>query len=156
MTDKLITFIDEQRLSVEWILETHARADHLSSAAYLINRLGGRIGIGNNIPVVQETFKKIFNLGNEFIPDGHHFDHLFTEGELFQVGKLTVKVISVSSHTPADTAFQFNDAIFGGNTLFMPDIGTARADFPGGDARQLFKSTQKLLIFPPVEANGIA
>jgi glyoxylase-like metal-dependent hydrolase (beta-lactamase superfamily II) len=145
----LIAFIDEQRLSVEWILETHAHADHLSSADYLKNRLGGKTGIGNNIPIVQEAFKKIFNLGNEFIPNGHHFDHLFMEGELFQVGKLTAKAISVSGHTPADTAYQFNDAIFVGDTLFMPDIGTARADFPGGDARQLFRSIQKLLTFPP-------
>jgi len=147
--DKLIAFIDEQRLSVEWILETHAHADHLSSADYLKNRLGGKTGIGSNIPVVQETFKKIFNLDDAFIPDGHHFDHLFTEDELFQVGKLTGRALSVSGHTPADTAYQFDDAIFVGDTLFMPDIGTARADFPGGDASQLFKSIQKLLAFPP-------
>lgn len=147
--DKLIAFIDEQRLSVEWILETHVHADHLSSADCLKDRLGGKTGIGSNIFIVQETFKKIFNLGDEFIPDGHHFDHLFTDGELFQVGKLTAKAISVSGHTPADTAYQFDDAIFVGDTLFMPDVGTARTDFPGGDAHQLFKSIQKLLTFPP-------
>jgi len=147
--DKLIAFIQEQRLSVEWILETHAHADHLSSADYLKNRLGGKTGIGSNIPVVQETFKRIFNLDDTFIPDGHQFDHLFTEGELFQVGKLTARTIPVSGHTPADTAYQFDDALFVGDTLFMPDIGTARADFPGGDASQLFKSIQKLLAFPP-------
>lgn len=147
--DTLTAFIHQQQLSVEWILETHAHADHLSSADYLKNQLGGKTAIGNSIPVVQETFKKIFNLGDEFIPDGHHFDHLFTDGELFQVGKLTAKAISVSGHTPADMAYQFDHAIFVGDTLFMPDIGTARADFPGGNARQLFRSVQKLLAFPP-------
>lgn len=147
--DKLITFIHEQQLAVDWILETHAHADHLSSADYLKNQLGGKTGIGNNIPAVQKTFKEIFNLSDEFVPDGHHFDHLFTDGELFQVGKLTVKAISVSGHTPADTAYQFGNTIFVGDTLFMPDIGTARADFPGGNAHQLFRSIQKLLAFPP-------
>lgn len=147
--DKLIAFIHDQRLSVQWILETHAHADHLSSADYLKNQLGGKIGIGQNIPAVQKTFKKIFNYGDEFIPDGHHFDHLFSDGELFQIGKITAKAIAVSGHTPADIAYQINDVIFVGDTLFMPDVGTARADFPGGDARQLFKSIQKILAFPP-------
>lgn len=147
--DKLIEFIHQQQLSVAWILETHAHADHLSSASYLKNQLGGKTGISDNIPIVQKTFKRIFNLGDEFIPDGHHFDYLFTDGELFQVGKLTARAISISGHTPADTAYQFDDAIFVGDTLFMPDIGTARADFPGGDARQLFRSIRKLLSFPP-------
>lgn len=147
--DALIAFIHDQHLSLQWILETHAHADHLSSADYLRNQLGGKIGIGQNIPAVQKTFKKIFNLGDEFIPDGHHFDHLFADGELFQIGKITTKVIAVSGHTPADVAYQINDVIFVGDTLFMPDIGTARADFPGGDARQLFKSIQKILAFPP-------
>jgi len=147
--DKLIEFIHQQQLSVEWILETHAHADHLSSADYLKNQLGGRTAIGHSIPVVQKSFKKIFNLGDEFIPDGHHFDHLLTDNEPFQVGKLTAKAISVSGHTSADMAYQFDDAIFVGDTLFMPDVGTARADFPGGDARQLFRSIQKLLAFPP-------
>ena len=147
--DKLIEFIHQQQLSVEWILETHAHADHLSSADYLKNQLGGRTAIGHSIPVVQKSFKKIFNLGDEFIPDGHHFDHLLTDNEPFQVGKLTAKAISVSGHTPADMAYQFDDAIFVGDTLFTPDVGTARADFPGGDARQLFRSIQKLLAFPP-------
>ncbi|SEG13925.1 MBL fold metallo-hydrolase [Nitrosomonas ureae] len=147
--DKLIAFIHAQRLSVQWILETHAHADHLSSADYLKNQLGGKIGIGQNIPAVQKTFKKIFNFGDEFIPDGHHFDHLFSDGELFQIGKITAKAIAVSGHTPADIAYRINDVIFVGDTLFMPDVGTARADFPGGDARQLFKSIQKILAFPP-------
>lgn len=147
--DKLIAFIHDQRLSVQWILETHAHADHLSSADYLKNQLGGKIGIGQNIPAVQKTFKKIFNFGDEFIPDGHHFDHLFSDGELFQIGKITAKAIAVSGHTPADIAYRINDVIFVGDTLFMPDVGTARADFPGGDARQLFKSIEKILAFPP-------
>lgn len=147
--DKLIEFIHQQQLSVEWILETHAHADHLTSADYLKNQLSGKTAVGHNILAVQKTFKKIFNLGDEFIPDGHHFDHLLTDGELFQVGKLTAKAISVPGHTPADIAYQFADTIFVGDTLFMPDIGTARADFPGGDAHQLFRSIQKLLAFPP-------
>jgi glyoxylase-like metal-dependent hydrolase (beta-lactamase superfamily II) len=146
--DKLIAFIRERRLSVEWILETHAHADHLSSADYLKHQVGGKTGIGDHIPAVQKTFKKIFNLGDEFVPDGHHFDHLFADGELFPVGNLTGKAISVSGHTPADLAYQFDDAVFVGDTLFMPDIGTARADFPGGDAHQLFHSIRKILALP--------
>jgi len=147
--DKLIQFIKNQHLTVEWILETHAHADHLSSAHYLKSQLGGKIAIGNGIPAVQKTFKKIFNLGDEFIPNGSHFDYLLTDGEIFQVGKLNAKAISAPGHTPADLAYQFDDAIFVGDTLFMPDVGTARADFPGGDARQLFRSIRKLLAFPP-------
>ena len=136
-------------MTVEWILETHAHADHLSSAYYLKSQLGGKIAIGDGIPAVQKTFKKIFNLGDEFVPNGSHFDHLLSDGEVFQVGKLSAKAISVSGHTPADLAYQFDDAIFIGDTLFMPDVGTARADFPGGDARQLYRSIRKLLAFPP-------
>jgi glyoxylase-like metal-dependent hydrolase (beta-lactamase superfamily II) len=147
--DKLIRFIKNQHLTVEWILETHAHADHLSSAYYLKSQLGGKIAIGDGIPAVQKTFKKIFNLGDEFVPNGNHFDHLLSDGEVFQVGKLSAKAISVSGHTPADLAYQFDDAIFIGDTLFMPDVGTARADFPGGDARQLYRSIRKLLAFPP-------
>ncbi len=141
--DKLIGFIKNQQLTIEWILETHAHTDHLSSASYIKTQIGGKIAIGNNIPVVQSTCKEIFNFEAEFIPDGRHFDHLFTDGEIFQVGKLSAKAISVSSHAPADMAYRFNDAIFIGNTLFMPDIGTARADFPGGDAHQLFRSIRQ-------------
>lgn len=147
--DTLIKFIHQQQLSVQWIIETHAHADHLSSADYLKKQLGGKTAISNNISIVQRTFKKIFNLDEEFVPDGHDFDHLFTDGELFQVGKLTAKAISLSGHTPTDMAYQFGNVIFVGDTLFMPDIGTARADFPGGDAHQLFRSIQKLLAFPP-------
>ena len=147
--DKLIAFVRAQKLTVAWILETHAHADHLSSAGYLKTQLGGKIAIGSGIPAVQKTFKKIFNLGDEFVPDGHHFDHLFEDGEAFQVGELNALAISVPGHTPADMAYQFADAVFIGDTLFMPDVGTARADFPGGDARRLFKSIRKLLAFPP-------
>ena len=146
---KLIQFIKNQHLTVEWILETHAHADHLSSAHYLKSQLGWKIAIGNGISAVQKTFKKIFNLGDEFIPNGSHFDYLLADGEIFQVGKLNAKAISAPGHTPADLAYQFDDAIFVGDTLFMPDVGTARADFPGGDARQLFRSIRKLLAFPP-------
>lgn len=147
--DKLIAFIQSQRLSVAWILETHAHADHLSSAGYLKDRLGGKTGIGAGIPDVQKTFKKIFNLGDEFVPDGRHFDHLFDDNEVFTVGALTAKTIFVPGHTPADLAYQFEETIFVGDTLFMPDVGTARADFPGGDARRLFQSIQRILAFPP-------
>ena len=147
--DNIIEFIQRQQLTVEWILETHAHADHLSSAYYLRNKVGGKIAIGKKIPTVQETFKKVFNLGDEFIPDGHHFDHLFADEEVFQVGKLTAKALLVPGHTPADMAYQFDDAIFVGDTLFMPDVGTARADFPGGDAQKLYHSIQKILSFPP-------
>ncbi|PTN11185.1 MBL fold metallo-hydrolase [Nitrosomonas aestuarii] len=146
--DKLTDFIQLQQLTVEWILETHAHADHLSSAHYLKNRLGGKIAIGDNIPAVQETFKKVFNLGNEFIPDGHHFDYLFADEEIFNVGKLTAKALFVPGHTPADMAYQFDDAVFVGDTLFMPDVGTARADFPGGDAHNLYRSIRKILSSP--------
>lgn len=147
--DELIAFIQSQRLSVIWILETHAHADHLSAAGYLKDRLGGKTGIGAGIPAVQETFKRIFNLGDEFVPDGRHFDHLFDDNETFEVGELTAKAILVPGHTPADLAYQFEESIFVGDTLFMPDVGTARADFPGGDAHRLFQSIQRILAFPP-------
>ncbi|SDG92504.1 MBL fold metallo-hydrolase [Nitrosomonas sp. Nm132] len=147
--DKVIAFVTEQKLTVSWLLETHAHADHLSSADYLKGKLGGKTAIGDHIPAVQQTFKKLFNMEPQFATDGTQFDHLLAEGELFSVGKLTGKAISVSGHTPADMAYQFEDAIFIGDTLFMPDVGTARADFPGGDARQLYRSIRRLLDFPP-------
>ena len=147
--DKQIQFIKSQQLTVAWILETHAHADHLSSAHYLRSQLGGKIAIGNGIPGVQKTFKKLFNMGDEFVPDGNHFDHLLADGEIFQVGKLSAKAILTPGHTPADLAYEFGDVIFIGDTLFMPDVGTARADFPGGDAHQLFRSIRKLLEYPP-------
>lgn len=143
--EKLLGFVKGRRLTVEWILETHIHADHLSSAHYLKSSVGGKTGAGRDIPKVQQIFKEIFHLGPDFIADGRHFDALLADGEAFSVGKLTAKVISTPGHTPADLSYQFGDAIFVGDTLFMPDLGTARADFPGGDARQLFQSIRKLL-----------
>lgn len=143
--EKLLVFVKSQRLTVEWILETHVHADHLSSAYDLKSRVGGKTGVGREIPQVQRIFKGIFNLGPDFIPDGRHFDALFGDDETFSVGKLTAKAISTPGHTPADLSYQFGNAIFVGDTLFMPDLGTARADFPGGDARRLFHSIHKLL-----------
>lgn len=147
--DNLIAFVAAQGLKVEWILETHVHADHLTSAHYLRERLGGKIGIGAKVPAVQQIFKKIFNLGAEFAPDGNHFDHLFEDNETFDVGELSAKAIFTPGHTPADMSYQFDDAIFIGDTMFMPDLGTSRADFPGGDAHQLFRSIKLLLANPP-------
>lgn len=147
--DKLIDFVRENRLTVEWLLETHAHADHLSAAAYLQDKVGGKTAIGESIVLVQGSFKKLFNLGPEFVADGLHFDHRITDGEVLRVGRITLKAISVPGHTPADMAYQLDDAVFVGDTLFMPDVGTARADFPGGDAHQLYHSIQKILSLPP-------
>ena len=138
--DKLIDFVRENRLTVEWLLETHAHADHLSAAAYLQDKVGGKTAIGESIVLVQGSFKKLFNLGPEFVADGLHFDHRITDGEVLRVGRITLKAISVPGHTPADMAYQLDDAVFVGDTLFMPDYGTARADFPGGDARTLTRA----------------
>ncbi|MGS0622179.1 MBL fold metallo-hydrolase [Ralstonia sp. VS2407] len=146
--DRVVAFVRERALRVEWILETHAHADHLSAAPYLKRHLGGRIGIGQNIRGVQAVFKQLFNLEPEFQPDGSQFDHLFEDGETFSVGGLTAKAIHVPGHTPADMAYQFEDAVFVGDTLFMPDVGTARCDFPGGNAHELFHSIRKLLDLP--------
>ena len=146
--DRVIAFVRERALRVDWILETHAHADHLSAAPYLKRHLGGRIGIGQNIRGVQAVFKQLFNLEPEFQPDGSQFDHLFEEGETFSVGGLTGKAIHVPGHTPADMAYQFEDVVFVGDTLFMPDVGTARCDFPGGNAHELFHSIRKLLDLP--------
>jgi glyoxylase-like metal-dependent hydrolase (beta-lactamase superfamily II) len=146
--DRIIAFVGEKRLRTEWILETHAHADHLTSADYLKNKLGGRTAIGKEISAVQETFKKIFNLGADFTPDGRQFDQLFADGDTFGIGKLTATAIWTPGHTPADLSYQIDDAIFVGDTLFMPDLGTARADFPGGDARRLFRSIRRLLAYP--------
>jgi len=143
--DVLIKFVRSKKLTTDWILETHAHADHLSSAHHLKQELGGKTAIGSLIPGVQQVFKKLFNLGADFQPDGSQFDHLFNDGDTFQLGELEGRVILVPGHTPADLAYQFGDAIFIGDTMFMPDVGTARADFPGGDARQLYRSIRKLL-----------
>lgn len=143
--DVLIKYVRSKGLTTDWILETHAHADHLSSAHYLRQELGGKTAIGSLIPGVQQVFKKLFNIGADFQPNGSQFDHLFSDGDTFQLGELEGKVILVPGHTPADLAYQFGDAIFIGDTMFMPDVGTARADFPGGDARQLYRSIRKLL-----------
>ncbi|MAL01590.1 MAG: MBL fold metallo-hydrolase [Alcaligenaceae bacterium] len=146
--DKVIAFVKEMNLSVEWILETHAHADHLSAAPYMRSRLGGKIAIGANITRVQGVFKKIFNLEPEFRLDGSQFDHLIEEGVPFTIGNLQAEAIHVPGHTPACMAYKVGDAVFVGDTLFMPDLGTARCDFPGGDAHTLYRSVQKLLRLP--------
>lgn len=146
--DQLIAFVREKQLKVQWILETHAHADHLSAAHYLRKQLGGKIAIGAAITHVQDVFRKIFNLEPEFRPDGHQFDHLLKDGETFAIGALTAKAMSVPGHTPACMAYQVGDAVFVGDTLFMPDVGTARCDFPGGNAHTLYQSTRKLLSLP--------
>lgn len=143
--DTIITYIKKQQLNVEWILETHAHADHLSAAHYLREQVGGKIAIGEKITQVQGVFKKIFNLGDELACDGRQFDHLFTDGETFNIGELQATVMLVAGHTPADVAYQIQDAVFVGDTLFMPDVGTARCDFPQGDARTLYQSVQRIL-----------
>ncbi|MGL4603024.1 MAG: MBL fold metallo-hydrolase [Iodobacter sp.] len=146
--DRLIEFVTEQQLTVDWILETHAHADHLSAAAYLKQKLGGKVAIGQHIDQVQHIFKPVFGLEQEFAVDGSQFDHLFAAGEQFSIGDLTVQVLFVPGHTPADIAFLAGDALFVGDTLFMPDVGSARCDFPGGDAGVLYDSIQQLLALP--------
>ncbi|MFC5519752.1 MBL fold metallo-hydrolase [Polaromonas jejuensis] len=148
-SDRVLAYVHEQSLHLEWILETHAHADHLSGAYHLQERLGGRIAIGENIRQVQATFRKIYNLERSFLPDGGQFDHLFKDGETFRIGAVEATALLVPGHTPADMAYQVDDSVFVGDTLFMPDVGTARADFPGGDARQLYRSIQRLLALPP-------
>lgn len=147
--DKLIDYVKAHRLHVEWILETHAHADHLSAAPYLRKQLGGQIAIGDQITRVQKVFKGLFNLEPEFQTNGLQFDRLLADGDSVQVGGFSGRVIAVPGHTPACVAYQFGDAVFVGDTLFMPDVGTARCDFPGGDARTLYVSMRKLLSLPP-------
>jgi glyoxylase-like metal-dependent hydrolase (beta-lactamase superfamily II) len=147
--DKVIDFVKANDLKVAWILETHAHADHLSAAPYLKQHLGGQTAIGDHIGGVQKVFKGIFNMEDSFQPDGSQFDHLFAEGEAIALGKLTGHTLFVPGHTPACVAYQFGDAVFVGDTLFMPDVGTARCDFPGGDAKTLYASTRKILSLPP-------
>lgn len=147
--DRVLDYLETHDLAVDWILETHAHADHLSAAQYIKTRSGGRIAIGENIRAVQATFGKIFNLGSDFLPDGSQFDHLFKDGERFMIGTAEATALLVSGHTPADMAYLMDGAVFTGDTLFMPDVGTARADFPGGDARQLYHSIRRLLELPP-------
>jgi glyoxylase-like metal-dependent hydrolase (beta-lactamase superfamily II) len=147
--DRVVEYIRQRGLQVDWILETHAHADHLSGACHIQQQLGGRIAIGGHIREVQAVFKKLFNLERSFLPDGSQFDHLFADGEVFRIGGLEAKALHVPGHTPADMAYQVGEAVFVGDTLFMPDVGTARADFPGGDARQLYRSIRRLLELPP-------
>ncbi|WP_439547150.1 MBL fold metallo-hydrolase [Sandarakinorhabdus sp.] len=147
--DKLVALVAEHGLTIEWILETHAHADHLSAAPYLQEKLGGKIAIGREIRHVQGVFGAIFNEGDDLARDGSQFDHLFGDGERFRIGSLEAIALHVPGHTPADMAYVVGDAAFVGDTLFMPDYGTARADFPGGDARTLFRSIRRLLDLPP-------
>ena len=147
--NQLIAFVREQNLTVDWILETHAHADHLSAAPYLRKHLGGKIAIGGKITQVQNVFKGIFHLEPEFATNGSQFDHLFEDGDTFAIGTLQAQALSVPGHTPACMAYQVGDAVFVGDTLFMPDVGTARCDFPGGNAHTLYQSVRKLLSLPP-------
>ena len=147
--DRVLACLKDHGLQVDWILETHAHADHLSGARYLQERVGGRIAIGENIRTVQETFKKIFNLERTFLPDGSQFDHLFKDGETFKIGDVQATALLVPGHTPADMAYLVEGSVFVGDTLFMPDVGSARADFPGGNAHQLYQSMRRLLALPP-------
>lgn len=146
--DKVIAFVREQRLTVDWVLETHAHADHLSAAPFIQAQLGGRIAIGEAIRRVQGVFKPIFNLEPGFATDGSQFDHLFADGEVFAIGGLQAEAWHVPGHTPADLAYVIGDVVFVGDTLFPPDVGTARCDFPGGDAHALYRSIQRLLALP--------
>ena len=146
--DKLINFVKENKLDVQWLLESHVHADHLSAAPYIQTEVGGKIGIGSHITDVQETFGKIFNEGTEFQRDGSQFDKLFVEGDTFHIGQLRGDVLHTPGHTPACMTYVIGDAAFVGDTLFMPDFGTARCDFPGGSSENLFSSIQKILSLP--------
>jgi len=144
----IISYVQDQNLQAEWIIETHVHADHLSAAPYLKEHLGGKVAIGDKVSVVQETFASIFNAGPKFKSDGSQFDHLFTDDEKYSIGNLQAYAIHTPGHTPACMTHVIGEAIFAGDTLFMPDAGTARADFPGGDAATLFQSIQKILSLP--------
>lgn len=145
---RIIDYVSTHNLKVKWHIETHAHADHISAAPYLQQMLGGKLAIGKEIIRVQDVFGKLFNAGTEFERDGSQFDHLFVDGETFKLGVIEGIALHVPGHTPADMAFIIGDAAFVGDTIFMPDFGTARADFPGGDARQLFRSIRRLLSLP--------
>ncbi|HEX2841854.1 MBL fold metallo-hydrolase [Hyphomicrobium sp.] len=147
--DKLIAFVEARGLRVVWLIETHAHADHLSAAPYIQGKVGGKLGIGENIKIVQDVFGKVFNEGTEFQRDGSQFDRLFKDGDTYQIGGLTAFVMLTPGHTPACMTHVIGDAAFVGDTLFMPDGGTARADFPGGDAHALFRSIKRVLALPP-------
>ncbi|MEL7097479.1 MAG: MBL fold metallo-hydrolase [Pseudomonadota bacterium] len=146
--DRIIAFVQAEGLDVQWILESHVHADHLSAAPYLQERLGGKIGIGAQIKTVQDTFGKIFNEGTEFQRDGSQFDALFEDGDSLHIGQMRADVMHTPGHTPACMTFVIGDAAFVGDTLFMPDFGTARCDFPGGSAHDLWRSIQRILSLP--------
>ncbi len=146
--DAIVGYVRAQGLRVEWILETHVHADHLSAAPYLQEKIGGKIGIGDRITVVQDTFGKVFNEGTEFQRDGSQFDALFKEGDSFHIGQMRGDVLHTPGHTPACLTYVIGDAAFVGDTLFMPDFGTARCDFPGGSSEVLFNSIQRILALP--------
>jgi len=146
--DMIIEYVTTQKLDVEWLIETHVHADHLSAAPYIQQKLGGKLGISDRIAEVQKVFGKMFNAGTEFERDGSQFDQLFTDGDRYKIGELDGVAIATPGHTPACMVHLIGDAVFVGDTLFMPDGGTARADFPGGDARTLYQSIQKILVLP--------
>jgi glyoxylase-like metal-dependent hydrolase (beta-lactamase superfamily II) len=146
--DEIIAFVELNGLTIDWLLETHAHADHLSAAPYLQEKVGGKIAIGRDISAVQEVFGKVFNEGTQFPRDGSQFDHLFGDGDSFSVGDVAAIALHVPGHTPADLAYVIGDSAFVGDTMFMPDYGTARADFPGGDAHQLYRSIRRLMKLP--------
>ncbi|SLN30071.1 putative metallo-hydrolase [Falsiruegeria litorea R37] len=146
--DEIIRYVRDNDLKVEWLLESHVHADHLSAAPYLQEQLGGKIGIGRNITVVQDTFGKVFNEGTEFQRDGSQFDALFRQGDSFHIGQMRGDVLETPGHTPACLTYVIEDAAFVGDTLFMPDFGTARCDFPGGSSETLYQSIQKILALP--------
>ena len=146
--DKIVEFVRDRGLKVEWLIETHAHADHLSAAPYIQSKVGGKIGIGENIRIVQDVFGKVFNEGTEFQRDGSQFDRLFKDGDSYQIGSMKAFAIHTPGHTPACMTHVIGNAAFVGDTLFMPDGGTARADFPGGDARELYRSIRKVLSLP--------
>ena len=146
--DAVIAYIRRENLEVEWILETHVHADHFSGAPYLREQLGGTIAIGEHIPDIQRVFARVYNQGEDFKADGSQFGRLFSDGDSFKIGDLSAKVLSVPGHTPACIAYLIDDAIFVGDTLFMPDYGSARCDFPGGDAGELYDSVQKIYALP--------
>lgn len=147
--DRLVAYVRENGLKVDWLLETHVHADHLSAAPYVQEKLGGKLAIGANIRVVQDVFGKMFNAGTDFARDGSQFDRLLEEGDTFSVGGIPARVLHTPGHTPACMTYVIGDAAFVGDTLFMPDFGTARCDFPGGDARALYRSIQKIFALPP-------
>lgn len=147
--DEIIDYVKNNDLKVEWLIETHAHADHLSAAPYIQSKVGGKLGIGENIKIVQEVFGKIFNEGTAFQRDGSQFDRLFKDGDTYKIGSMTAFAMLTPGHTPACMTHVIGNAAFVGDTMFMPDGGTARADFPGGDARTLFRSIRRVLELPP-------